>query len=150
LAPTPDRAGYWAVGADGGVFVSGDAQFYGSTGSLHLNKPIVGMAATPDGKGYWLVASDGGVFNYGSAGFDGSLGGSGTTDVAGMSLGGWTTPLRRGSALLPSRRFLGSFGVIQAEALGFCRLTAVCGNFGAPSPIGMPAPRFSVKCPSTL
>ena len=30
---------------------------------MHLNQPVVGMAATPDGKGYWLVASDGGVFN---------------------------------------------------------------------------------------
>ena len=30
---------------------------------MHLNKPIVGMAATPDGGGYWLVASDGGIFS---------------------------------------------------------------------------------------
>ena len=29
----------------------GDARFFGSTGSIHLNKPIVGMAATPDGNG---------------------------------------------------------------------------------------------------
>ena len=43
-------------------------------------------APTPDGKGYWFTASDGGVFNDGSAGFAGSLGGSGVTDVAGMSL----------------------------------------------------------------
>jgi hypothetical protein len=40
----------------------GDATFYGSTGGLALNKPIVGMAATPDDKGYWEVASDGGIF----------------------------------------------------------------------------------------
>ena len=45
------------------------------TGGLHLNKPIVGMAATPDGGGYWLVASDGGVFTYGNASFQGSTGG---------------------------------------------------------------------------
>ena len=51
---------YWLVGSDGGIFTFGSAQFYGSTGGIHLNKPIVGMAATPDGKGYWLVASDGG------------------------------------------------------------------------------------------
>ena len=31
-------------------------RFYGSTGDLALNKPIVGMAATHDGGGYWLVA----------------------------------------------------------------------------------------------
>ena len=52
----------------------GGAQFYGSTGSMRLNKPVVGMAATPDGNGYWLVASDGGVFAYGDAGFYGSTG----------------------------------------------------------------------------
>ena len=49
-------SGYWSVASDGGVFSYGDANFYGSTGSIHLNKPIVGMAPTPSGKGYWLVA----------------------------------------------------------------------------------------------
>jgi len=66
--------GYWQVGSDGGIFSFGGAQFYGSTGSMHLNKPVVGMAATPDGNGYWLVASDGGVFAYGDAQFYGSTG----------------------------------------------------------------------------
>ena len=51
--------------------------FHGSTGSMVLNKPIVGMAATPDGGGYWLVASDGGVFSFGDAGFYGSVPGQG-------------------------------------------------------------------------
>ncbi len=41
---------------------------------MHLNQPIVGMAATPDGKGYWLVASDGGIFTFGDAAFFGSTG----------------------------------------------------------------------------
>ena len=67
--PRPDGGGYWLVASDGGIFNYGDAGFYGSTGSLHLNKPIVGMAATPDGSGYWLVASDGGIFSYGDAAF---------------------------------------------------------------------------------
>jgi len=67
-------AGYWLVGSDGGVFAFGDAGFFGSTGSMKLSKPIVGMAATPDGKGYWLVGSDGGVFAFGDAGFFGSTG----------------------------------------------------------------------------
>jgi hypothetical protein len=74
MAPTPDGGGYWLVASDGGIFAYGDAQFYGSTGSMTLNKPIVGMAATPDGKGYWLVASDGGIFSYGDAQFYGSTG----------------------------------------------------------------------------
>ncbi|MGH9080917.1 MAG: hypothetical protein ACRDYE_12750 [Acidimicrobiales bacterium] len=38
--------------------------FFGSTGAIHLNQPIVGMASTPDGGGYWLVASDGGIFSF--------------------------------------------------------------------------------------
>jgi hypothetical protein len=72
--PTRPAPGYWQVGADGGIFSFGAAQFYGSTGSMRLNKPVVGMAATPDGGGYWLVASDGGVFAYGNAQFYGSTG----------------------------------------------------------------------------
>ncbi len=67
--------GYHLVASDGGIFSFGDAGFYGSTGSLHLNRPVVAMAGTHDGGGYWLVASDGGIFNYGDAGFHGSMGG---------------------------------------------------------------------------
>jgi hypothetical protein len=71
---SPAGLGYWLVAADGGIFTYGDAGFYGSTGGMHLNKPIVGMTPTPDGKGYWLVASDGGVFSFGDATFFGSAG----------------------------------------------------------------------------
>ena len=71
---TPDGGGCWLVAADGGIFSFGDADFFGSTGSLHLNTPIVGMAPTPDGRGYWLVASDGGIFSFGDALFYGSTG----------------------------------------------------------------------------
>jgi hypothetical protein len=50
--------GYLLSGSDGGVFsfgqVPGQANFFGSAGSLRLNKPIVGMALTPDGGGYYL------------------------------------------------------------------------------------------------
>jgi len=70
---TPTSGGYWLVASDGGIFSFG-APFEGSAGSIHLNKPIVGMAPTADGKGYWLVASDGGIFNYGDAAFEGSAG----------------------------------------------------------------------------
>ena len=66
--------GYWLDASDGGIFTYGNAQFYGSTGSLKLNQPVVGMAATADNQGYWLVASDGGIFNYGDATFHGSAG----------------------------------------------------------------------------
>jgi hypothetical protein len=73
-ATTPDGRGLWEVASDGGVFARGDASFFGSMGSVRLNRPIVGMASTPDGGGYWLVASDGGIFSFGDAKFFGSTG----------------------------------------------------------------------------
>ena len=60
---------------DGGIFTFGKARFLGSTGGMHLNQPIVGMASLPFGNGYWLVASDGGIFTFGKARFYGSTGG---------------------------------------------------------------------------
>ena len=45
--PRPTAAGYWLVASDGGIFSFGDARFYGSTGGIHLNQPVVGMAADP-------------------------------------------------------------------------------------------------------
>ena len=66
--------GYRLIAADGGVFTFGDAGFFGSTGGIVLNRPIVAAAATPSGDGYWLFASDGGVFSFGDAGFFGSTG----------------------------------------------------------------------------
>jgi hypothetical protein len=65
--------GYWLVGSDGGIFTFGAAQFYGSTGGLTLQRPVVGITLTPDRQGYWLVASDGGIFAFGDAGFYGSV-----------------------------------------------------------------------------
>ena len=49
------------------MFTFGDAKFYGSTGAMHLNRPITGMARTATGRGYWLVATDGGMFTFGDA-----------------------------------------------------------------------------------
>ena len=66
--------GYRLVAADGGVFTFGDAGFFGSTGGLALNRPIVAAASTPSGGGYWLFAADGGVFTFGDAVFFGSTG----------------------------------------------------------------------------
>jgi ribosomal protein L24E len=75
MAATPDGAGYWLVASDGGIFTFGDATFYGSTGALHLNQPVIGMEATTTGAGYRFVAADGGIFNFGDAQSQGSLGG---------------------------------------------------------------------------
>ena len=44
----PVTGGYYLVASDGGIFTyptTGGPPFYGSTGSIKLNKPIVGMTA---------------------------------------------------------------------------------------------------------
>jgi hypothetical protein len=73
---TPGTAGGLVeAGADGGVFIFGDAPYHGSAAGLHLRSPVVGIATSPIGGGYWLVASDGGIFSYGyGARFFGSTG----------------------------------------------------------------------------
>jgi len=43
MASAATGQGYWLVASDGGIFAFGDAQFYGSTGVIRLNKPAVGM-----------------------------------------------------------------------------------------------------------
>ena len=73
--PAGGGQGFYATGADGGVFNLGGAGFDGSLAGTHLNAPIAGIASTPDGQGYWLVARDGGVFAFGDAAFYGSMGG---------------------------------------------------------------------------
>jgi hypothetical protein len=65
------------VGADGGIFTFGSAVFHGSTGSLKLQRPVVGITPTGNDEGYWLAATDGGVFAFGNAGFAGSIPGLG-------------------------------------------------------------------------
>ena len=76
IIATPDGGGYYLIGADGGVFAYGDANYYGSLPSLKItpNQPIVGAALTADGKGYYLVGKDGGVYTFGDAKFYGSTG----------------------------------------------------------------------------
>ena len=75
--PPPPPHGYWLVGSDGGIFSFGSAQFHGSTGSLTLQRPVVGIVPTRDRNGYWLDASDGGVFSFGDTQFYGSIPGLG-------------------------------------------------------------------------
>ena len=110
------------VASDGGIFSFGDARFYGSTGSLHLNQPIVGMASTPDGQGYWMVASDGGIFSFGDARFYGSTGAlhlnkpivgmAGTPDGRGY----WMVASDGGIFSFGDARFYGSTGSLQLES----------------------------------
>ena len=122
-------AAYWLVASDGGIFSFGGAPFYGSTGGIVLNKPIVGMAAVGNplpvnGRGYWLVASDGGVFSYGDAQFYGSTGSMTLNKpIVGMA----STPDGKGYWLVASdggifsygdAQFYGSTGSHEAQPAG--------------------------------
>ena len=98
ITPTSDRAGYWLVASDGGIFAFGDAGFHGSIPGLgiapagtpgpgpHLNAPIVAMVPSLDGNGYFMVAADGGVFAFGDATFAGSCPGIGGCDGAAVAV----------------------------------------------------------------
>jgi hypothetical protein len=85
MASNPSGTGYWLVASDGGIFGFGHVGFYGSTGNVRLDQPVVGMAPTASGRGYWLVAADGGVFDFGDATFHGSgVGMTGASRVVGL------------------------------------------------------------------
>jgi hypothetical protein len=103
----PANAGYWLVANDGGIFTFGNARYYGSTGGMHLNQPINGMARTSSGRGYWLVASDGGIFSFGDARFRGSTGAMHLNrPIVGMA----ATPTGRGYWLVASDGGMFTFG----------------------------------------
>jgi streptogramin lyase len=113
-------AGYWLGASDGGVFNFGlGVPFFGSTGSIKLNKPIVGMAATPDSGGYWLVASDGGIFAFGNAAFFGSTGSIKLNQpIVAMAatptgLGYWLVASDGGVFSFGDAKFFGSTGSIK-------------------------------------
>ncbi|HEX4434125.1 MAG TPA: hypothetical protein VH012_04805 [Acidimicrobiales bacterium] len=107
--PVAAQSGYLTVASDGGIFAFGQ-DFCGSTGSIALNKPVVGMAAVPGQSGYWLVASDGGIFSYGGAGFYGSTGSlTLNAPVVGMA----ATPDGRGYWLVASDGGIFSYGDAQ-------------------------------------
>ena len=106
-APVGGPDGYLLSASDGGVFDYGNIPFCGSTGSIHLNKPVVASALTANGGGYWEVASDGGIFNFGNAGFFGSMGGKPlNAPIVGMA----ATPDGRGYWLVASDGGIFNFG----------------------------------------
>jgi hypothetical protein len=104
------------VASDGGIFAFGDASYFGSTGRMPLNQPIVGMAPTPDGQGYWLVAADGGIFAFGDARYFGSTGGMPLNQpIVGMAptpdgQGYWLVAADGGIFTFGDARFFGSTG----------------------------------------
>jgi hypothetical protein len=121
-APASAPNGYILSASDGGVFNYGNIPFCGSTGSIHLNKPVVGSALTADGGGYWEVASDGGIFAFGNAGFHGSMGGSPLNKpVVGMAAtpnggGYWEVASDGGIFNFGNAPFFGSTGAMHLNA----------------------------------
>jgi hypothetical protein len=115
-ASTATAQGFWLASADGGVFTEGNAHFFGSLGALHLQGPIVSIAATPDGGGYWLAAMDGGVFAFGDARFYGSMGAHPLNQpVVGMAAtadgkGYWLVAADGGIFSFGDAHFFGSMG----------------------------------------
>jgi len=110
--PSVNTRGYRTLASDGGIFDFGGAKFWGSTGGVRLNKPIVAMTTDEATGGYWFVASDGGIFGF-HAPFFGSTGGM-TLDapVVGMA----ATPDGRGYWLVTAGGHVYAFG--HAPALG--------------------------------
>ncbi len=111
--------GYWLAASDGGLFTFGGAPFYGSTGAMKLNQPVVGMAPTPTQQGYWLVATDGGIFTFGDAGFFGSTGAMKLNQpIVGMTstptgLGYWLVATDGGIFTFGDAAFFGSTGAMK-------------------------------------
>ncbi len=111
--------GYYQVDKYGDVAYAGDAPYFGGTGSLQLNAPIVAITPTGDNGGYWLVASDGGVFSYGDAAFYGSAGGIVLNKpIVGMSRamnGYWLVASDGGIFAYGDAGFYGSAGGIHLD-----------------------------------
>jgi hypothetical protein len=128
--PASSQHGYWLVGSDGGIFTFGAAQFYGSTGALTLQRPVVGITPTANDGGYWLVASDGGIFSFGNAGYYGSIPGLGYAPA------GSTSPKRLNApivGMVPSSDGAGYFMVASdggVFAFGDAKFEGSCPGIG--------------------
>jgi len=118
-APPSAGQGFWMASSAGAVFPFGDAKLLGSTASIHLNQPVVGIAATPSGNGYWMTATDGGIFNFGDARFLGSTGSIRLNQpIVGIAAtrsgnGYWLVASDGGIFNYGDARFLGSTGSIR-------------------------------------
>ena len=72
MSATYDHKGYYLVGADGGVFAFGDAQYDGGLnggskyGKITYPGNVIGIAAYKGG-GYWIMTSTGATYAFGNA-----------------------------------------------------------------------------------
>ena len=111
--------GYRFTASDGGIFTYGNQPFCGSTGAIHINQPVVGIANTADDGGYWTVARDGGIFSFGDAAFYGSAGSIHLNQpIVGMAAtpnsgGYWLVASDGGIFSYGNAKFYGSTGSIR-------------------------------------
>jgi hypothetical protein len=75
MAATAEGAGYWVLGADGGIFSFGDAEFQGSIPGYGLCRFPAGvqLTASSGGEGYWILGDDGSTWAFGDAVDHGSV-----------------------------------------------------------------------------
>jgi hypothetical protein len=117
--PSGAPAGYRFTASDGGIFTYGNQPFCGSTGGIHINQPVVGIANTADDGGYWTVARDGGIFSFGDAPFYGSAGSIHLNQpIVGMAAtpnsgGYWLVASDGGIFSYGNAKFFGSTGSIH-------------------------------------
>ncbi|MDQ1479588.1 MAG: hypothetical protein QOI44_449, partial [Actinomycetota bacterium] len=114
-------AGYWGTDAAGLIRRSGDAPDHGDLRGVHLNAPIVGIAAMPNGRGFWLAAADGGVFSFGGARFLGSaanlhLNAPIVGIAASWNDGYWLVAADGGVFTFGNAKFMGSAGNLHLNA----------------------------------
>ena len=101
------------------VTAFGNAVSYGSTSTVDLHEPVIGMARTVTGLGYWEAAADGGVFSFGDAHFYGSTGAIRLNQpVVGIAAtptghGYWLTAADGGVFSFGDAHFYGSTGAIR-------------------------------------
>ena len=99
-------------------------------GTIHLQRPVVGITPTPDHRGYWLVAADGGIFAFGDAGFYGSIPGIGIAPA-----GSGRAPVERSRSSGWSRRsMVGGYFMVASDggvfAFGDARFEGSCPGIG--------------------
>ncbi len=85
IAGDPAHSGFWSLTADGGVFTSGNAAFFGAPAGQAMPGSAADMAGTATGRGYWIVTTQGGVYHYGDARWRGSARGETTRAIVGIA-----------------------------------------------------------------
>ena len=126
------RQGVLARGCRWGIFSYGDAGFYGSTGGIRLNEPIVGHGTRrTTARATGSSPPTAGIFTFGDASFYGSAGSLNLPDaavgmVASPDGGGYLTATQNG-VVLPSRRTRRRFGGLSLDPTA-TQISAIIGN----------------------